>query len=102
MVTPSNPHGSISYRTGSWSFWDLRLTFQLIYIQPANIFSKGLWRSPESWLAIQANYNLWHAKKIIGKGVKSTFDPCKTIQDASLNKRRNLKLKNTTEKLKTR
>jgi len=27
--------------------------------------SKGLGRSPESWLAMQDNYNLWHAKKII-------------------------------------
>lgn len=27
--------------------------------------SKGLGRSPESWLAMQANYNLWHAKKLI-------------------------------------
>jgi addiction module HigA family antidote len=27
--------------------------------------SKGLGRSPESWLAMQANYNLWYAKKII-------------------------------------
>ncbi|MBU0482529.1 MAG: HigA family addiction module antidote protein [Proteobacteria bacterium] len=25
--------------------------------------SKGLGRSPESWLAMQENYNLWHAKK---------------------------------------
>ena len=30
-------------------------------------------------------------------GVKSTVDPWKTIQDANLNKRRVLKLKNTTE-----
>ena len=27
--------------------------------------SKGLGRSPESWLAMQDNYNLWHAKKLI-------------------------------------
>lgn len=27
--------------------------------------SKGLGRTPESWLALQDNYNLWHAKKII-------------------------------------
>lgn len=27
--------------------------------------SKGLGRSPESWLAMQDNYNLWHAKKTI-------------------------------------
>jgi addiction module HigA family antidote len=25
--------------------------------------SKGLGRSPESWLAMQDQYNLWHAKK---------------------------------------
>jgi addiction module HigA family antidote len=24
--------------------------------------SKGLGRSPESWLAMQANYNLWHTR----------------------------------------
>lgn len=27
--------------------------------------SKGLGRSPESWLSMQDNYNLWHAKKIV-------------------------------------
>jgi addiction module HigA family antidote len=27
--------------------------------------SKGLGRSPESWLAMQDNYNLWHARKVI-------------------------------------
>ncbi|MDA3833100.1 MAG: HigA family addiction module antitoxin [Spirochaetales bacterium] len=27
--------------------------------------SKGLGRTPESWLAMQDSYNLWHAKKII-------------------------------------
>ena len=27
--------------------------------------SKGLGRSPESWLAMQDNYNLWHAKKVV-------------------------------------
>ena len=27
--------------------------------------SKGLGRSPESWLALQDNYNLWHAKQTI-------------------------------------
>ena len=27
--------------------------------------SKGLGRSPESWLAMQDNYNLWHAKKTV-------------------------------------
>jgi addiction module HigA family antidote len=27
--------------------------------------SKGLGRSAESWLAMQDNYNLWHAKKVI-------------------------------------
>ena len=28
-------------------------------------YVKGLGRSPESWLAMQDNYNLWHAKKNI-------------------------------------
>ena len=27
--------------------------------------SKGLGRSPESWLTLQGNYNLWHAKQSI-------------------------------------
>jgi len=27
--------------------------------------SKGLGRSPESWLAMQNNYNLWHVKQSI-------------------------------------
>ena len=27
--------------------------------------SKGLGRSPESWLAMQDNHNLWHAKQSI-------------------------------------
>ncbi len=33
--------------------------------------SKGLGRSPESWLAMQDQYNLWHAKKNVDlRGVK--------------------------------
>ena len=27
--------------------------------------SKGLGRSPESWLAMQDNYDLWHARKAV-------------------------------------
>ena len=27
--------------------------------------SKGLGRSPESWLAMQDNYNLWHARQSV-------------------------------------
>ena len=27
--------------------------------------SKGLGRSPESWLALQDNYNLWHARRSV-------------------------------------
>lgn len=27
--------------------------------------AKGLGRSPESWLAMQDNYNLWHARKSV-------------------------------------
>jgi len=30
--------------------------------------SKGLCRSPESWLAMQDNYNLWHAKQSVDLG----------------------------------
>jgi addiction module HigA family antidote len=33
--------------------------------------SKALGRSPESWLAMQDQYNLWHAKKKVNlKGIK--------------------------------
>jgi addiction module HigA family antidote len=33
--------------------------------------SKALGRSPESWLAMQDNYNLWHAKKEVNlQGIK--------------------------------
>ena len=33
--------------------------------------SKGLGRSPESWLAMQDQYDLWHAKKKVDlRGVK--------------------------------
>ncbi len=27
--------------------------------------SKALGRSPESWLAMQSNYDLWHAKRLV-------------------------------------
>lgn len=27
--------------------------------------SKALGRSPESWLAMQANHDLWHAKRVV-------------------------------------
>lgn len=30
--------------------------------------SKALGRSPESWLAMQSNYNLWHAKRNVKLG----------------------------------
>jgi len=30
--------------------------------------SKGLGRSPESWLAMQDNYDLWHARKEVDVG----------------------------------
>lgn len=33
--------------------------------QMALRLSKGLGRSAESWLAMQASYNLWYAKKIV-------------------------------------
>jgi plasmid maintenance system antidote protein VapI len=34
--------------------------------------SKALGRSPESWLAMQDQYNLWHAKKAVNlKQVKA-------------------------------
>ena len=38
--------------------------------------SKALGRSPESWLAMQDNYDLWHAKKRVklGKVTKLKLD----------------------------
>lgn len=30
--------------------------------------SKALGRSPESWLAMQSNYDLWHAKRTVKLG----------------------------------
>ena len=30
--------------------------------------SKGLGRSPESWLAMQDNFDLWHARQNINRG----------------------------------
>lgn len=30
--------------------------------------SKGLGRSPESWLAMQSNYDLWHARRKVKLG----------------------------------
>jgi addiction module HigA family antidote len=30
--------------------------------------SKALGRSPESWLAMQANYDLWHARRVVKLG----------------------------------
>jgi addiction module HigA family antidote len=38
--------------------------------------SKALGRSPESWLAMQDNYDLWHAKKKVklGKVTKLKLD----------------------------
>jgi addiction module HigA family antidote len=37
--------------------------------------SKGLGRSPESWLAMQSNYDLWHARRKakLGKVAKLRF-----------------------------
>ena len=38
--------------------------------------SKALGRSPESWLAMQDRYNLWHARKNINlKGVRKVHVP---------------------------
>lgn len=30
--------------------------------------SKALGRSPESWLAMQSNYDLWHARRVVKLG----------------------------------
>lgn len=36
--------------------------------------SKALGRSPESWLAMQYNYDLWHAKQRVDLGGVSKID----------------------------
>ena len=47
-----------------------RLLNGLTSISPAMALrlSKGLGRSPESWLAMQSNYDLWHARRQVKLG----------------------------------
>ena len=63
------PYG-ISYRTVASKLKVSPSTFQRLIKQQSNItpemalrLSKTLGRSPESWLIMQDNYNLWHAKQ---------------------------------------
>ena len=64
-----NPFG-ISYRTVAAKLNVAPSTFNRLINGQSNIssemalrLSKTLGRSPESWLIMQNNYNLWHAKK---------------------------------------
>lgn len=60
----------ISYRTVAAKLKVAPSTFNRLINGQSNIssemalrLSKTLGRSPESWLIMQNNYNLWHAKK---------------------------------------
>jgi addiction module HigA family antidote len=62
----------ISYRTVAAKLKVAPSTFNRLIKGQSNIssemalrLSKTLGRSPESWLIMQNNYNLWHAKKRI-------------------------------------
>jgi addiction module HigA family antidote len=64
-----DPFG-ISYRTVAAKLNVAPSTFNRLINGQSNIssemalrLSKTLGRSPESWLIMQNNYNLWHAKK---------------------------------------
>ena len=41
--------------------------------------SKALGRSPGSWLAMQYNYDLWHAKQWVDLGGRSVLSPSAPI-----------------------
>ena len=63
------PYG-ISYRTVAAKLKVSPSTFQRLIKQKSNVtpemalrLSKTLGRSPESWLIMQDNYNLWQAKQ---------------------------------------
>jgi len=61
---------NVSYRTVALKLHVAPSTFNRLIQGRSNIssemalrLSKTLGRSPESWLAMQSNYNLWQAKK---------------------------------------
>ena len=63
---------NISYRSVALKLKVSPSTFLRLIKGQSNIspemalrLSKGLDRSPESWLAMQDNYNLWHARKSV-------------------------------------
>ena len=63
---------NISYRSVALKLKVSPSTFLRLIKGQSNIspemalrLSKGLGRSPESWLAMQDNYNLWHARKSV-------------------------------------
>jgi len=62
----------VSYRAVALKLHVAPSTFNRLIQERSNIspemalrLSKTLGRSPESWLAMQSNYNLWHAKQNI-------------------------------------
>ena len=59
--------GSVALKLGVSPSTFLRLLKGQSGISPemALRLSKGLGRSPESWLAMQDNYDLWHARRKI-------------------------------------
>ncbi len=63
---------SISYRSVALRLKVAPSTFLRMIKGQSNVspemalrLSKGLGRSPESWLAMQDNYNLWHVKQTV-------------------------------------
>lgn len=63
---------NISYRSVALKLKVSPSTFLRLIKGQSNIspemalrLSKGLGRSPESWLAMQDNYNLWHARRSV-------------------------------------
>jgi len=63
---------NISYRSVALKLKVSPSTFLRLIKGQSNIspemalrLSKGLGRSPESWLAMQDNYNLWHARQSV-------------------------------------
>ena len=62
----------LSYRAVALKLHVAPSTFNRLILGQSNIssemalrLSKTLGRSPESWLAMQSNYSLWHAKQHI-------------------------------------
>ena len=63
---------NISYRSAALKLKVAPSTFLRLIKGQSNVspemalrLSKGLGRSPESWLAMQCSYNLWHVKQTV-------------------------------------